>query len=416
MRRSVEFTAFVRLDYLCHRPSMADVQEQHARADALYEARQFGEALAAFQEALAANPGSVPLQFNIGNTLRELKRYREAVAAYDMLLAATPNMAIAHHNRATCLLHLGDLQAGFREYEWRKHCPGFVDDPRYTLARPWAGESLRDKTLYIYGELFQGDLLMFGRYALLAERSLHANVVLSAPWAMHAILQTMSPTIRLISDDAPAPDYDFQCAMMSMPRLCHTSLDAVPALPSYIHAEPSRIQHWRSRIGSGGLKIGLAWQGSERATVRSFPLAVAAERLAGIPGVRLICLQKGLGLEQLDALPAGQVETLGNDFDDGTELFLDTAAAMTCCDLFITPDTSVVHIGGALGVRTWLAAPWAVDWRWLENRATSPWYPSVRIFRQPTPGNWAAVFDQMATAIVEATSIRSGARGSSIET
>ncbi len=378
---------------------MTGTGSEHEEADALYEARRFEEALAGYRRALIAEPDSVPLQFNIANTLRDLKRYGEAIEAYDRALATAPGLAMAHHNRATCLLQLGHLEAGFQEYEWRKVSPGFVDDARYRLDRPWAGENLEGKALYIFCELFQGDLLQFGRYALLAEAVLKAKVTLSAPVAMHAILSTMSPTIRLIAEDAPPPAYDYHCALMSMPMLCRTSLSGVPALPAYLRAEPERVARWRARIGPAGTRIGIAWQGSARATLRSFPLAVAVERLKTLPNVRLISLQKGLGLEQLDALPFGLVEALGEDFDAGPDLFVDTAAAMTCCDVVITPDTSVAHVGGALGVRTLVVLPWAGDWRWLEDRTNTPWYPNVRLARQLTPGDWAGVFDRVAAAL-----------------
>src|SRR5690606_10248546 len=157
------------------------------------------------------------------------------------------------------------------------------------------------------------------------------------------------------------------------------------------------------RIGHHGFKIGIAWQGSALAVQRSFPLAAAVAGLGRTPGVRLISLQKHNGLEQLDPLAPGAVETLGEDFDPGPDAFLDTAAAMSCCDLFVTPDTSVVHVAGALGVRTWLALPFVGDWRWLEEQADTPWYPSVRIFRQPAPGDWASVFGAMAAALAPET-------------
>lgn len=378
---------------------MTDIDEDHRQADALYEAGRYEEALAAFRRLSAASPQSLPLRFNLGNTLMKLRRFAEAVAAYDSLLATEPAFAMARHNKAVSLLHMGDLAGGFREYEWRRAAPGFIDDDRYRLPRPWQGQDLRGKTLYIFCELFQGDLMQFGRYALLVEMVLGAKVILSAPEPMHALLRTMSPTIRLVPEDAPPPAYDFQCAMMSLPMMCGTSLTAIPKLPAYLRAEPARVARWRARIGEEGFRIGIAWQGSERAAIRSFPLAVAAARLAHIPGARLISLQKGLGLDQLAALPPGQVEGLGDDFDPGPDLFLDTAAAMTCCDLLIVPDTSVVHLAAALGLRTWLATPWAADWRWLGERSDSPWYPSLRLFRQPALGDWAAVFDQMAAAI-----------------
>lgn len=355
-------------------------------------------ALRSYRRALALDPLSAPLRFNIANTLRDLKRFGDAVLAYNQVLEVAPGFAMAHHNKATCLLQLGQLVDGFREYEWRKVCPGWEDDQRYKMERPWRGEDLAGKTLYIYPELFQGDLLQFGRYALFAHM-VGARVILAAPPSMHAILRTMHPAIEVVSDEAPAPPYDYQCALMSLPTMFGTELKTVPKGPRYLHADPARVARWRDRIGSDGVKVGIAWQGSVRANLRSFPLALAAEQLSAVKGVRLISLQKHAGLEQLAALPPGVVQDLGEDFDPGPDAFVDTAAALMCCDLFVTTDTSVAHLAGALGVPTWIALPYVGDWRWLDRRTDSPWYPTVRLFRQAKRNEWEPVFVNMAQAL-----------------
>lgn len=372
----------------------------HSQADAHYAAGRYDEALKGFLGAAKLNPASPVLPFNAGNTLRVLGRFEEAMACYDQAIALQPDFAIAHHNKAFCRLLLGDFAAGFRDYEWRKACPTF-DDPRYGLGRAWTGQSLRGRSLLIYPELFQGDLIQFCRYAVLAERR-GASVRLAAPRAMHALLRTLSPTIRLAPEDAPPARGEFHCALMSLPHLLGTTLESIPAQP-YLKAEPDRVARWRAQIGPAGLKVGVAWQGSTAPYAlplqRSFPLK-ALEPLAGLAGVRLISLQKHNGLDQLATLPPGmEVETLGEDFDPGPDAFLDTAAAMTCCDLFITPDTSVAHLAGALGVRSWIALPQVADWRWLAGRDDSPWYPSTRLFRQAVRGDWGGVFAAMAAAL-----------------
>lgn len=367
------------------------MSELQKRADAAYAARDFAGAAEAYAALLAEKPDDPVALYNLGVSLRALKRFEEALAAYDQALALAPGFAQAHHNRAAVLLQTGDLLNGFREFEWRKLCPGFVDDQRYKLERPWRGEPIAGKSLYVYCEYFQGDLLQFGRYALAAEQA-GAKVILSAPDAMHALLRTMSPSIEIVPEEAPPPAYDYNAALMTLPALFGTSLERVPRAQSYLSAEPERVARWRERIGPGGLRIGLAWSGSMRDPSRSYPLTEAVAALEA-PGVRLISLQKHSGLDQLAAL-AGRVETM-EDFDEGPDLFLDTAAALTCCDLFVTLDTSVAHLAGALGVRTWLALPHLADWRWLEGRADSPWYPTLRLFRQGQPGDWAGVFAQM---------------------
>lgn len=370
----------------------------HREGDEHTQAGRFEEALKSFKSALALDPLSAPLRFNIATTLHALKRFKETVEWYDKTLEVSPGFAMAHHNKATTLLLLGQIAEGFREYEWRKVCPAWADDARYALDRPWRGEDLAGKTLFVFPELFQGDLIQFGRYALLAEQA-GARVILGAPAAMHALLQTMSPTITLIADDAPTPDYDYQCGQMSLPTLFGTTLKTIPGFPQYLQADPERVARWKARVGDNGFKVGVAWQGSVRANLRSFPLALAVERLGLIPGVRMISLQKHAGLEQLDALAPGAVESLGEDFDPGPDAFVDTAAAMTCCDLFITADTSVVHVAGALGVPTSVVVPYVGDWRWLERGADCPWYPSVKVHRQRVRDDWTSVFDDMMKPI-----------------
>jgi len=349
-------------------------------------------ALAEYLATAEAEPESRAAPYNAGNMLRLLGRTREAVAAYEKALARAPNFSAARFNRAYCLLQLGEWTEGFREYEWRKATPTF-NDPRYRLPNPWRGEELGGKTLFIYPELYQGDLIQFSRYAILAER-LGAKVILAAPTPMHALLRTLTPTIRLVEADA-TPSYDYHVALMSLPLLFGTTPDRVPA-GTYLKPGPERVAAWRQRIGAEGFKIGLVWQGSDRMPERFFPLAACVDALGSIPGVRLISLQKFAGLDQLDRCPS--VEML-SDFDTGPDAFLDTAAAISCCNLFVTADTSTAHVAGAIGAETWLAVPQPPDWRWLENRNDTPWYPSMRLFRQRQRGNWDSVFSDMAQEV-----------------
>lgn len=372
-------------------------QDLHRQADALVAAGRHAEALEAFGAAAALEPGDPVLVFNIASVLRLLNRHAEALAAYDRALAIDPRFAMAQHNRATTLLQLGDYPGGFQALEWRKSCPGF-DDPRYRLTPQWAGQPLRDKRLFIYPEFFQGDLLQFGRYALLAEAA-GAEVTLAAPRPMHRILQTISRNLRLVDEAAVVDGFDYASALLSLPGGFGTTVATVPR-GRYLHAEPERVGRWRERIGPSGLKVGIVWQGSEASSAppvpRAFPLAATAP-LAQAPGVRLISLQKGLGLDQLSDLPDGMaVETLGQDFDPGPDLYLDTAAAIMACDLVVSMDGSIAHLAGGQGAEAWLAIPHVADWRWMNDRADTPWYPGMRLFRQTAFNDWGGVFAAMA--------------------
>ena len=358
---------------------------------------RFDEALAAFEAAAALNPGSLAAHFNRGNVLRALGRVDAAIASYDAAIALNPEFAIGHHNRAFCLLQAGRLAEGFAAYEWRAKCPTF-DDPRYGLPNRWTGaEDLQGRRLFIFPELFQGDVIQFSRYATMAAAR-GARVTLGAPAALHGLLRGLAGGIALV-DEGATPDFDLQAPLMSMPHAFGTTLESLPGTARYLTADPARVAKWRGRIGSEGFRVGVVWQGSTQPyalpLARSFPLAMLRE-VEALPGVRLISLQKVNGLEQLASLPAGMtVETLGDDFDPGPDLFVDTAAAMEACDLVISPDTSTAHLAGALGVRTWVALPYVADWRWLMGRPDSPWYPATRLFRQTERGVWDGVFAEM---------------------
>jgi len=201
--------------------------------------------------------------------------------------------------------------------------------------------------------------------------------------------------------DQRLPPFDVTCPLLSLPGVFGTLPHTIPASPGYVTADPAAVERWRNRLGEGGVRVGIAWQGKPGVQVdrgRSIPLASFAP-LARIPGVRLISLQKNVGIDQLAQLPPGmQVETLGSDFDSGPGAFLDTAAVMMNLDLVVSSDTAVAHLAGALGRHTWLALKAVPEWRWGQTTERSPWYPTMRLFRQTEAGDWATVFASMANA------------------
>jgi ADP-heptose:LPS heptosyltransferase len=195
--------------------------------------------------------------------------------------------------------------------------------------------------------------------------------------------------------DGVAHDFDYQIPLLNMPRACGTRLDNIPWPGAYLSAEPDRVARWRERIGDDGLKVGICWQGNPNAPSdigRSFPVRLFAN-VAKLAGVRLIALQKGAGLEQLDDLPAGMtVERPSPPFDDGAAAFLDTAAVIANLDIVVTSDTAVAHLAGALGCPAMVALKYVPDWRWLLDRDDTPWYPTMQLIRQRNHGDWAGVF------------------------
>ena len=215
------------------------------------------------------------------------------------------------------------------------------------------------------------------------------------------LLTSLAGVAKIVAREAALPPFDFHCPLMSLPLAFKTRLDTIPNAVPYLSAEAQRARRWAGEIGGGGFKVGICWQGGTSGVDlgRSFPLTLFRE-ISIIPDVRLISLQKGKGLAQLENLPSDMtVETLGADFDAGPDGFLDTAAVMTLCDVVITSDTAIAHLAGALGVPTWVALKRVPDWRWRLDGASSLWYPSLNLYRQPRAGDWQSVFESMAADI-----------------
>jgi hypothetical protein len=214
-------------------------------------------------------------------------------------------------------------------------------------------------------------------------------------------MQTLSESVEVIGEEQAAPATDFHAALMSLPRAFATRVESVPAGVPYLSADDARVRHWRTRLGAHGFKIGICWQGRPARVDlgRSFPLS-ALQPLSTLPHVRLISLQKNHGAEQLETLSSTiRVETLGSDFDSGTDAFLDSAAIMQSLDLIVTSDTAIAHLAGALARPTWVALKHVPDWRWLLRREDSPWYPTMRLFRQTQRGQWQGIFHRMRDEI-----------------
>ena len=360
--------------------------------NALRDLQRPAEALVEYEQALLEGPDLAVNHCNRGNALLDLKRLGEAVESYDRAIALDPHYAQAYFNKSVCLLLGGDFAQGLPLYESRKRLKDASAPP---LAIPiWDGaQDLAGRRLLLDAEQALGDTLQFCRYARLAQQR-GARVVLRVQPPLRALLATLGADVRVIGLDDEPGDCHYQCALLSLPLAFRTTLPEIPAAVPYLAADPRRVAHWRERLGTGGFKVGIAWQGSrQRIDVgRSVPLAMFGA-LADVAGVRLISLQKGAGAEQptreLSAIP---IELPGEEFDAGPQAFLDSAALMQNLDLVITCDTALAHLAGALARPVWVALKLVPDWRWLLDRADSPWYPTMRLFRQSRPGDWEGVF------------------------
>jgi tetratricopeptide (TPR) repeat protein len=372
------------------------------RGYALRQMRRSALALENYDRAIALRPDYAEAHCNRGNALLDLGQPGRAIECYDRAVALKPDYGDAHWNKSAAALQMGDFATGWRLYEWRKRRRNPVG--RCPVAGPeWTGrESISGKTLLVYFEQGFGDTIQFSRYARLLEAR-GARVVFFVPSRLKRLLRSLSPTIALVEPSNVVPRFDYQVALLSLPFVLSTVDEAaIPSTVPYLSAEPDRIDAWRRRLGERGFRIGIAWQGNPEAETdagRSMPLASLAP-LCDLPGVRLISLQKEHGLDQLPGLPEGMtVETLDGGFDEGPDGFVDTAAIMMSLDLVVTSDTSIAHLAGALGRPVWVALQHHPEWRWMLGRPDSPWYPTMRLFRQGSPDDWAGVLSVMKQAL-----------------
>ena len=324
------------------------------RGATLHDLRRFDEALESYGEAIKINPDYAEAYFNRGTTLHELKRFDDALQSYDRALSLKPNDSRFLFARSSVNLLRGNFALGWREYEARK-----ANQTRAGRAfrRPlWRGDAdLAGKSVLVHCEQGLGDTIQFCRYLkLLAQAG--AQVLFAPPPPLKQLMKSLGDHIALVDAEDRALRFDYHCPLLSLPLAFDTDRDSIPAQVPYLAAEPERVSKWAGRIGDRGFKIGIGWQGATTTidVGRSFQVREFLA-LSKVPGTRLISLQKGEGEAQLAALPAGmKVETLGDDFDAGTDGFLDTAAALESLDLVITSDTAIAHLAGALAKPTWV--------------------------------------------------------------
>jgi Tfp pilus assembly protein PilF len=373
----------------------------------LMERGQAAEAAECFRRTVGSDPSALGAWNNLGSLLLELGRRGEAAECFAAALRLNPEHAPTRYNRSLLRLLEGDLPGAWADYEYRWRKPGFSHAHG---SRPlWDGAPLAGRTILLHAEQGLGDTIQLIRYApLVRERG--GRVVLECQPALLPLLSGIAGVDQLVAAGAALPDYDVQAPLLSLPAIFGTTLATIPASIPYLRADPVLVASWRRDLAAlPGFMVGIAWQGNPNYPGdrrRSFP-AAHFEGLARVPGVRLISLQKGPGTEQLGRLANRLGDLAGSkqppildlgDRLDATAAFLDTAAVMKCLDLVIAPNSVLVHLAGALGVPVWLPLAAAADWRWLLERSDSPWYPTVRLFRQSQEGDWDEVFERITRA------------------
>jgi tetratricopeptide (TPR) repeat protein len=378
---------------------------QFRRGVALARLGRLAEAEPCLTRAVQLKPSDPAVHTDLGNLYGAQGRQELAHASIARALEIRPDYADARWNMALLKLRQGELLEGWELYEERFTMDARAGRPMRFRERRWTGrESLQGKRILIWSEQGLGDILQFCRYAPLV-RDLGADVTLEVRPQLKALLTGQFPGLRLIGRDEPQPDFDYQCPLLSLPGALRTEVATIPATVPYLKADPAAVERWSRRLPAGpGLRIGIVWQGSsvnERnwASGRSWSLA-ALEPLSRQPRVSLVSLQIGPGAEQLSTVGfADSILSFGDELDAGPDAFLDTAAILMNLDLLISCDTSVVHLAGALGVPVWVALHLTSEWRWFRDRTDTPWYPTVRLFRQRGAGDWGTVVDEMCQAL-----------------
>jgi predicted O-linked N-acetylglucosamine transferase (SPINDLY family)/ADP-heptose:LPS heptosyltransferase len=363
------------------------------------------DAEAACRRAVALAPGFATAHLNLGLALQDLERLDEALAEFRAAEAAQPDHAKAIASEGIVLLQRGDFAAGWEKYEarWR-----IGDLPPRNFAEPqWRGEPLAGKTILLHAEQGFGDAIQFLRYVpLVAARG--GKLVLEVRRPLVPLVARMTG-IDVVARGERLPAFDVQCPLMSLPLAFGTTLDTIPATIPYLALAPERAAYWRNRLDvAPGLKVGLVWAGSavhRNDRNRSIPLDALSSLLA-IEGTRWFSLQVGPRTADLAARKGAAVADIAPELGD----FGETAAVIAALDLVITADTAVAHLAGALGKPVWVMLPFAADWRWMTGRNDSPWYPSMRLFRQPRPGDWTGITGNVHAALVDRAAVPPPAR------
>jgi Flp pilus assembly protein TadD len=379
---------------------------------ALYHKGQLDEAIAAYREAIALKPNYPEAHSNLGNALQDEGRADEAIAACRQAIALKPDFPEAHQNLGIASLLRGHFLQGWEEYEWRWQCKDNRASRRDFPQPKWRGETLHGQHVLIHAEQGFGDTLQFVRYVpLVVQRG--GRVSVECQPGLEAILASVLGNSQIIPRGQPLPAFDLHCPMMSLPLAFETRLETIPATIPYLHAAAPQTLRWRERLAGRNsaphepvpacreaLKVGLVWAGDSRPHLpranlidrrRSLHLRQLAP-LAEVPGVVFVSLQKGVPAQQTQTPPLGM-----RVWDWTAELhdFTDTAALLECLDLVISVDTAVAHLAGAMGKPVWMLSRFDGCWRWLMNRADTPWYPTMRLFRQPAPGDWNQVIAEV---------------------
>ncbi|MEC7489533.1 MAG: tetratricopeptide repeat-containing glycosyltransferase family protein [Pseudomonadota bacterium] len=376
------------------------------RGTALEDLGRLGEALMHYDQALELRPDFPEAHYNRGNVMGVLKRTAEALASFDRARELKPDYAEAHWNKALTLISAGRYIEGWELYEWRIK-KATSDEPYPTFPRPsWRGrEDLHGRTLFVHSEQGLGDVIQFCRYLpLVHDRGM--QVVFEAPVPLIPLVSTLACDMTVVAQGSMLPHFDAYCPLLSLPYSFGTTLETVPIKIPYLSGDPGRVEWWQRRLGSRDrFRVGVAWSGTTGAGklgTRSIPL----ETLISATALPIECHSLQVKYQEGDLQTLERNPEIRQHQEELVD-FAETAALIECLDLVISIDTSVAHVAGALGKPVWVLLAFDADYRWMLEREDSPWYPTARLFRQPTPGDWQSVIACVTEALEAKLSERS---------
>ena len=381
------------------------------RGNALQELGRLDESLNNYDAAIQIAPQLIDAYSNRGLVLEKLKRLEAAIESYDAAIQLDPNLGDVHFNKSLTLLLSGDFDKGWQEYEWRwkKDSSSQSKQDRFFSYPKWLGDqSLKGKKIYLYSEQGMGDTIQFCRYVPLVS-NLGAEIILEVQRPLVQLLKQIDGVNRFVAfgDEAPSM-LDFHCPLMSLPLAFKTSLNTIPNNIPYLKAESTKVLYWQQKLNrEKGFKVGLVWNGGFRSDQiklwgvnerRNVPIRELSKALSNLK-VTFYSLQKGEPAESEIKLLEHELWPNQNFFNYSNELhdFCDTAALIENLDLIISVDTSTAHLAAAMGKPVWLLNRFDTCWRWLLERNDSPWYPSLKIYRQDKMNNWDDVLDRVKT-------------------
>ena len=366
------------------------------RGIVLIEMRLFDSALLSFEKAIKLNPISAEAHFGRGNALAGLGQTREAIDSFQKSIDLKPDFADAYFNKSVNLLLEGDYAEGWSLHEWR--WKGNATNPERNFPVPiWlGGSSLVNKTILLHAEQGLGDSIQFCRYARLV-KNLGATTLLEVPKGLIGLLSDLEGVDLLIQSGEPLPPFDYHCPLLSLPLAFNTNLQSIPSASAYLKRNYKGQEKWAQRLGvKTKPRVGIVWSSMsnyKNDMQRSMLLSSFLEYFP-VANLDLVCLQKEIKSADMACfdLVGDRIRYFGDDLSD----FADTSALAGCMDLVISTCTSVPHMTGALGIETWLLLSYVPDWRWLKDRNDSPWYESMKLYRQGVDKEWSPVLQRVA--------------------